>query len=66
MSVLLRVFLLVLPTVVSALSPPLVLQNDGLKSNTFDDILVPVTLGVMSKCPDAILWLVCLARKLNK
>lgn len=45
-----------LPAVVFAISPPLVLQNNGLGSNTLDNILVPVTLGVMSKCPDAILW----------
>ena len=68
MSLLLRAFLFVLfvlPAVVFTISSPLVLQNNGQGSNTFSNILVPVTLGVMSKCPDAVLWWVYLTRQLN-
>jgi len=49
-----RIASLFLPAVVVALAPPLVLQDDALlRMDT--DIRVPVTLGVMSQCPDAML-----------
>jgi hypothetical protein len=54
MSLLSRIASLFLPAVVVALAPPLVLQDDALlRMDT--DIRVPVTLGVMSQCPDAML-----------
>jgi len=43
---------LFLPVVVLA-APPLVLQDDVWDG--LDDVRVPVTLGVMSQCPDALL-----------
>ena len=52
MSLVARLTLLVLPAVVLALAPPLVMQ-DAL--HRLDDVRVPVTLGVMSRCPDALL-----------
>lgn len=45
--------LLLLPAIVLALAPHLVMQDDALL--TVDDVRVPVTLGVMSQCPDAML-----------
>lgn len=57
MTLLSQVTLLALPIVAFALSPPLVVQ-DGARIQSIDDIRVPVTLGVMSKCPDAVLWFV--------
>ena len=54
MSLLSRIASLFLPAVVVALAPPLVLQDDALLRMDAD-IRVPVTLGVMSQCPDAML-----------
>jgi hypothetical protein len=53
MSLLSRPALLFLPAVVLALAPPLVVQYETLLR--LDDVRVPVTLGVMSRCPDALL-----------
>jgi len=63
MSLLSRVVLL-LPTVVLALAPPLVVQNDALAR--LDDVRVPVILGVMSRCPDALLCEAVFDQVLNK
>jgi hypothetical protein len=53
MSLLSRPALLFLPAVALALAPPLVVQYETLLR--LDDVRVPVTLGVMSRCPDALL-----------
>jgi hypothetical protein len=63
MSLLSHVVLL-LPTVVLALAPPLVVQNDALAR--LDDVRVPVILGVMSRCPDALLCEAVFDQVLNK
>jgi hypothetical protein len=52
MSLLSHVVSLFLPVVALALVP-LVIQNDDLLK--LDYLRVPVTLGVMSRCPDALL-----------
>ena len=55
---------LFLPVVVLALAPPLVLQEGVL--HTLDKVRVPVTLGVMSRCPDALLCEAVFDQVLNK
>jgi hypothetical protein len=45
---------LCLSTVLARPSIPLVVQDDALQA-PFADVKVPVTLGVMSQCPDALL-----------
>jgi len=63
MSLLSRVVLL-LPTVVLALLLPLSCKNDALAR--LDDVRVPVILGVMSRCPDALLCEAVFDQVLNK
>jgi hypothetical protein len=48
-----RIVLLLLPAIILALAPALLIQDDTLLR--LDGIRVPVTLGVMSQCPDAML-----------
>ncbi|KAA1466493.1 hypothetical protein DENSPDRAFT_831335 [Dentipellis sp. KUC8613] len=43
----------VVSTLVSAVAPPLIVQEPFL--TVIDDVKVPVVLGVMSRCPDALL-----------
>lgn len=44
-----------LPTFGTAFSVPLVVQRPWESDRVADDIKVPVVLGVMSRCPDALL-----------
>jgi hypothetical protein len=48
------VTLLLLPMAIVASPPFLVLQDFG-QQGVLDDVKVPVQLGVMSRCPDALL-----------
>jgi len=65
MSLLSRIVLLFLPAVVLALAPPLLtVQYDAMAG--LDDVRVPVLLGVMSRCPDALLCEAVFDQVLNK
>lgn len=61
MTLLSRVLSLVLPVSVLALAPPLapsLVLQDNAQLPLVDDVKVPVILGVMSRCPDALIWFV--------
>ncbi|KII95217.1 hypothetical protein PLICRDRAFT_34060 [Plicaturopsis crispa FD-325 SS-3] len=47
--------LLLLPVALAAYTPPFVVQDGDAHFAPLDDVKVPVVLGVMSKCPDALL-----------
>jgi hypothetical protein len=65
MSLLSRIVLLLMPAVVLALAPPLLtVQYDATAG--LDDVRVPVLLGVMSRCPDALLCEAVFDQVLNK
>ena len=49
-----------------AASNPLAVQSDNAYEGSFGDVKVPVVLGVMSRCPDAILCETVFDRVLEK